>query len=92
MYSFEMLREIWIWVSCEEGKYCYEWIKYYFSYFFDCYLKEMIFVVVYDFDYNVGIFLDYKGYIFFKEKIDKVVEMIKNLFDVELVKLFWKIL
>lgn len=52
----------------------------------------MIFVVVYDFDYNVGIFLDYKGYIFFKEKIDKVVEMIKNLFDVELVKLFWKIL
>lgn len=87
MYSFETLRETWTRASREEGKHCYERIKYYFSHSFDRHLKEMIFVVAYDLDHNAGIFLDYKGYTFFKEKIDKAAEMTKNLPDVEPVKL-----
>ncbi|XP_022797875.1 uncharacterized protein LOC111336109 [Stylophora pistillata] len=87
MYNFETLRETWTRASREQGKNCYERIKYYFNHSFDRHLKEMIFVVAYGLDHNAGIFLDFKGYELFKEKMEKAAEMTKNLPDVEPVKL-----
>ena len=74
MYSYDTLKETWVQACRAKGRTCYERIKYYFTYTFDRHLKEMIFVIAYGIDHTAGIFLDYKGYIFFKEKMEKVAD------------------
>ena len=74
MYSYETLRETWVQACRVKGRNCYERIKYYFNHSFDRHLKEMIFVIAYGVDHTAGIFLDYKGYTFLKEKIEKAAD------------------
>ena len=74
MYSYDTLKETWVQACRAKGRTCSERIKYYFTYTFDRHLKEMIFVIAYGIDHTAGIFLDYKGYIFFKEKMEKVAD------------------
>lgn len=74
MYSYETLRETWVQACRSKGRACYERIKYYFTHSFDRHLKEMIFVIAYGVDHTAGIFLDYKGYTFFKEKMEKAAD------------------
>ena len=74
MYSYETLRGTWVKVCRAKGRACYERIKYYLTHSFDRHLKEMIFVIAYGVDHTAGIFLDYKGYTFFKEKMEKAAD------------------
>lgn len=74
MYNYETLRETWVQACRAKGRACYERIKYYFTHSFDRHLKEMIFVIAYGVDHTAGIFLDYKGYTFFKEKMEKAAD------------------
>lgn len=74
MYSYETLRETWVQACRAKGRSCYERIKCYFAHSFDRHLKEMIFVIAYGADHTAGIFLDYKGYTSFKEKMEKAAD------------------
>ena len=74
MYSYEMLRETWVKACREKGRHCYEKIKYYLNTTFDRHLKEMIFVIAYGVDHKAGIFVDFKGYKFLKEKMEKALD------------------
>ena len=74
MYSYDTLKETWVQACRAKGRTCSERIKYYFTYTFDRHLKEMIFVIAYGIDHTAGIFLDYKGYIFLKEKMEKAAD------------------
>lgn len=88
MYSYETLRETWVRACRDKGRSCHERIKYYFNHSaFDRHLKEMIFVIAYGIDHNAGIFLDYKGYTVFKEKMEKAAETGDDLPEVSPVKL-----
>lgn len=86
MYSYETLRETWVQACRDKGRNCYERIKYYFNHSFDRHLKEMIFVIAYGVDHTAGIFLDYKGYTSFKEKMEKAADSGDRLPEVSPVK------
>lgn len=75
MYRYETLRETWVQACRDKGRHCYEKIKYYFNNVFDRHLQEMIFVIAYGVDHTAGIFLDFKGYTFFKEKMEKAADL-----------------
>ena len=87
MYSYDTLRETWVQACRDKGRHCYEKIKYYFNHTFDRHLKEMIFVVAYGVDHKAGIFLDFKGYTFFKEKMEKAADSADRLPEVSPVQL-----
>lgn len=75
MYNYETLKETWVRTCYTNGRQFYERIKYYLNHTFDHHLKEIVFVVSYGADHNAGIFLDFKAYQFFKEKVQKAVGM-----------------
>ena len=91
MYSYETLKETWIQACRAKGRTCYERIKYYFTHTFDRHLKEMIFVIAYGIGHTAGIFLDYKGYTFFKEKVEKAADSGDKLPEVSPLKVSRKI-
>lgn len=86
MYNYETLKETWVQAYRVKGRTCYERIKYYFTRTFDRHLKEMIFVIAYGIDHTAGIFLDYIGYIFFKEKMEEVADSGDKLLEVSPLK------
>ena len=75
MYSFETLRENWTQVCCKYGREYHLRLRYYFNNTFDRHLKEIIFVIAYGVDHTAGIFLDFKGYEFFKDKVERAVHV-----------------
>ena len=91
MYSYETLKETWVQACRAKGRPCYERIKYYLTHTFDRHLKEMIFVIAYGIDHTAGIFLDYKGYTFFKEKLEKAADSGDKLPEVSPLKVSRKI-
>ena len=91
MYNYDTLRETWVRDCYRNGRQYYERIKYYLNNTFDHHLKEIVFVIAYDADHNAGIFLDFKAYKFFKEKMEKAVESGLEFPEVAPVKLSRKI-
>ena len=75
MYNYETLKETWVRTCYTNGRQFYKRIKYYLNHTFDHHLKEIVFVVSYGADHNAGIFLDLKAYQFFKEKVEKAVDI-----------------
>ena len=91
LYNYDTLRETWMQACYSNGRQYYERIKYYLNNTFDHHLKEIVFVIAYDADHNAGIFLDFKAYKFFKQKLEKAAETGFDFPEVAPVKLSRKI-
>ncbi|XP_015748526.1 PREDICTED: uncharacterized protein LOC107328299 [Acropora digitifera] len=77
MYSFETMREDWTQACSKYGREYHLRLRYYFNNTFERHLKEIMFVIAYGIDHTAGIFVDFKGYEFFKDKVKRAVH-VKN--------------